>query len=369
MTHYRPILPWFSPYVGKEEETRLISVIRSGFINDGPVTREFEKAVAELVDVSYCVAVTSGTAAIALALIGLGVGAEDEVLVPDLTFVATANAVRMTGATVKLIDVEPGRLTLDPTRVEEAIGPRTRAIVPVDVNGRGANYEKIEALAHQYDLKVVCDSAEAIGSFYGGRPLGSYGNAGCFSFSPNKLVTTGQGGVIATKDVSLYHRLLELKDQGRRERGTGGDDLHPVLGFNFKFTDLQAAVGLAQLERLAERCRKAVERDGWYRQLLADVSGIEFPDLCGGQPGEVHGWTDILVSARDRVRRALDGAGIGHRAFWFPLHTQGPYRGLVDRFPVAQQLSDRGLWLPSAFDITEADVERVVAVFKGIQLI
>lgn len=369
MNRYPLPLDWFRPALGEEEEELILDVVRSGFVNDGPMTRRFEQRVAEMVGVRHCVAVTSGTAAITLALMGVGVEPGDEVIVPDLTFIATANAARLAGACVKLVDIEPNRFGLDVDRVAEAIGPKTKAIVPVDVNGRAPDYGRLEALARSRGLRIVCDAAEGLGSSFLGRALGSFGDAGCLSFSPNKLVTTGQGGMIATDDTTLYHRLLELKDQGRCKRGTGGDDLHPVLGFNFKFTDLQAAVGLAQLDRLAERCRRAVERDGWYRRLLADIPGLEFPDPHGPQPGEVHGWTDVLVSARDRVRRGLDEAGIGHRAFWFALHTQEPYQDRTENFPLARRVSERGLWLPSAFDISEADVERVADVFKNIQIV
>ena len=185
----------------------------------------------------------------------LGIEPGDEVIVPDLTFIATANAARLAGAAVVLVDVDPHRLTLSPQAVEAAITPRTRAVVPVDVNGRGADYVALERICRDRGLVMVCDAAEALGSRYDGKPLGSYGDAACFSFSPNKTLTTGQGGMIVTKSASMADRLYELKDQGRRVRGSGGDDLHPVMGFNFKFTDLQAAVGLAQLEAFDARTR------------------------------------------------------------------------------------------------------------------
>jgi perosamine synthetase len=356
-------LDWFSPEFGGDEERLIIEVLRSGFINDGPATREFERKIADLVGVDHCVAVTSGTAAISLALMGVGIGAGDEVLVPDMTFIATANAVVMTGATVRLVDIEPQRLGIDVEKLSEAIGPRTRAVVTVDVNGRGADYRNIEALCRSRGLKLITDSAEGLGSTYYGQPLGSFGDAGCFSFSPNKLVTTGQGGIVATRNTGLYERLLELKDQGRRKRGTGGDDLHPVLGFNFKFTDLQAGVGLAQLERLAARSERARQRDEWYREELAGLAGVTFPGE-GHHEGEVRVWTDALFDRRDVVRHALDAAGIGNRAFWYPLHTQGAY-GHEGEFPVSKSISARGLWLPSTFDISREDVRNVSAVIRS----
>jgi perosamine synthetase len=352
---------WFAPEMTGAEPELLGRVIDSNFLNDGPLTAELERRIAGRLGVEHCIAVTSGTAAIALSLMALGIGRGDEVIVPDLTFIATANAVQLTGATARLADVEPRRMTLDPKAVAQRITARTRAIVPVDVNGRGADYAALETLCRKHGLHLVCDSAEALGSSLGGRPLGAYGAAGCFSFSANKTVTTGQGGMIATNDSALHDRLRELKDQGRRRRGTGGDDLHPVLGFNFKYTDLQAAVGLAQLDRLDERLACMRERDRWYRDALAGMPGVEFPET---RPGEICQWTDILVSDKAAVRRAFDAEAIGYRAFWYPLHRQEPYRDAPELFPASSDASDRGLWLPSRFDLTEAQVDRVARTLR-----
>jgi perosamine synthetase len=356
-----PPIPWFGPEVGDREKQLVAEVIDSNYINDGAVTRRFESEVAKLVGVKHAVGVTSGTAAISLALMGLGIGRGHEVIVPDLTFVASANAVVLAGADVRLVDVEPRRFALNPALVEAAIGPRTRAIVTVDVNGRGADYAALGEIARRHGLAIVTDSAEGFASKWKGRPLGALGNAGCFSFSANKTVTTGQGGMITTDDSALYHRVLELKDQGRRKQGTGGDDLHPVLGFNFKLTNLQAAVGLAQLERLPARLALARERDRWYREALSDCPGIELPAV-DHDGGELVQWTDAMVVDRDRLRRAFDAAGIGCRAFWFPVHTQKPYAAPEGTFPVATRVSAHGLWLPSAYSLTKAQVTRVAEV-------
>ena len=237
-------------------------------------------------------------------------------------------------------------------------------MVPVDVNGRGADYRWLEPFCRQHGLALICDAAEAFGSAFDGRPLGSFGDAACFSFSPNKTVTTGQGGMIVTRHEDVYHRLLELKDQGRRQRGTGGDDLHPVMGFNFKFTDLQAAVGLAQLEALDARLAQAQRRDRWYKDALDGVPGLTLPGRAE-ENGEVRQWADVLIERREDVRRAFNERGIGARAFWFPLHRQAPYRTADDAFPNAEIVSDRGLWLPSHFDLTEDAVGRVTEAIRA----
>lgn len=294
----------------------------------------------------------------------VGVGPGDEVIVPDLTFVATANAVRLTGADVKLVDVEPRRFTLDVAKTKSAIGPRTRAIVPVDVNGRGADYDALLPLAAQHGLKVICDAAEGLGSKFRGKFLGTFGDAAAFSFSANKTVSSGQGGIVATNSEEIYFRLKELKDQGRRHGGSGGDDLHPVLGFNFKYTNLQAAVALAQLDRMDKRLAHFAERDGWYRELLGDCPGITFPERPNWS-GEALQWTDVLVDDRARLQTTLRAVGIDTRAFWFPLHRQAPYRQDDDAFAEAIDVSARGLWLPSSFKLTRADAERVAHEVRG----
>jgi perosamine synthetase len=357
-------IPWFTPeFDGAVERERVCAVLASNYVNDGAVSREFEQRIAELVGVKHCVAVTSGTAAISLALSAAGIGPGDEVLVPDLTFMATANAARMIGAEVKLVDVEPRRFAIDVDKATSAVGPRTRAIVPVDVNGRGADYNALQLLAQEKGLKMICDSAEALGSRYRGRPLGTFGDAACFSFSSSKTVSSGQGGMVATNSYEIYTRLRELKDQGRRHGGTGGDDIHPVMGFNFKYTNLQAAVALAQLERFEERIVRLAERDAWYRESLADCPGIVIPDPPDWG-GEVLQWVDILCADRAPLRRALLEAGIDSRAFWLPVHRQEPYKAADADFPVANDISARGLWLPSGFSLTRSQVEQVARVVR-----
>ena len=355
-------IPWFAPEVDQRERELVLEVIDSNYLNDGDVTRNLETRVAEFIGAKHCVAVTSGTAAITLALMGLGIGPGDEVIVPDFTFIATANAVRLAGAQVKLVDIEPQRLSIGVENILSAIGSQTRAIVPVDVNGRGADYDRLEALAKDKGLFLVSDSAEGLGSKWQDRYLGTFGDAGCFSFSANKTVTAGQGGMVATDNSDLYYRLRELKDQGRRFQGTGGADLHPVMGFNFKFTNLQAAVGLAQLEKLPDRLAKANQRDAWYRELLEECPGTSFPSSAG--QGEVTQWMDILVQDRAKIKSALEEQKIGCRAFWYPLHTNAPYASGDDAFKNTIAVSEKGLWLPSYFGLTREQAEYTADVIR-----
>lgn len=359
-------IPWFLPEVGDAEAEAATKVIGENFINDGPTTRKFEQVTAEYLGVRHCVGVTSGTAAITLALLAVGVKPGDEVIVPDMTFIATANAARMIGANVVLVDVEPERFTIDCDAVEAAITPRTRAIVPVDVNGRAADYDRLQDICDRHGLALISDTAEGFGSRHRNRALGTIASIGCFSFSSAKTITMGQGGLCATDDDILHDRLRELKDQGRRHGGTGGDDLHPVFGYNFKLTSLQAAVGLAQFQRLETRLAGFQARDSWYRSRLSDLPGVTLPPMADGE--EVRQWSDILLDDRDRIIAALRADKIDCRPFWLPLHRQAPYLQSDARFPVSCDISRRGSWLPSSFSLTEAQAEWIATRIRQLTL-
>jgi perosamine synthetase len=332
-------------------------VLESNYLNEGDVTEAFERRIAALVGAKYAVAATSGTTALTLALKAAGVGPGDEVIVPDVTFIASANAVHLTGAAPVLADVD-GALGLDPAALRAAITSRTKAVMPVHVSGRAANMDAILEVSRAHGLAVIEDAAEALGSRSRGRSLGTLGDAGCFSFSPNKTITTGQGGMVVTDDPAIHARLRELKDQGRPVRGTGGDDVHHSVGFNFKLTNLQAAVGMAQLGLLEARISRIKATYRYYAQHLAGIEGFKLFgfDLAGG---EIPQWVDACVERRDELDAALRGEQIHCRRFWHPLHTQAPYRTSEERFPNASRLAARALWLPSAFTLTDDDLATV----------
>jgi perosamine synthetase len=339
-------------------------VIDANYLNEGDVTEQFEAELARRLGVTHVVSATSGTAALFMSLAAVGIQPGDEVVVPDLTFIATANAVTLAGGTTVLADIDRRTLNLDPGAFERAITSRTRAVIPVHVTGRGADMTSIMRIAKAHGIAVVEDAAEAFMSKKDGKQLGTFGIAGCFSFSPNKTITTGQGGAIATNDSALAGRLRELKDQGRPKRGTGGDDLHPAIGFNFKFTNLQAAVGLAQLARLDERLERQRRTYLAYEAALEGVDGIVLPgfDIAGGECPQ---WTDAVVERRDELDRYLADHGAGCRRFWFPLHSQVPYRRPDSDFPIATSVGPKAIWLTSAFTLTDEEVARVCDLIRN----
>jgi len=351
-------ISWWVPQVGAEERTLIAEVLDSNYLNDGDLTTRFEQALAARIGSKHVVTTTSGTTAIFLALAGLGVGHGDEVIVPDVTFIATANAVTMTGARPVLVDVNAATLNMDPHALGRAITPRTKAVVPVHVSGRSADLGSILDIARQHGLYVVEDAAEAFMSKLNGKCLGTFGIAGCISFSPNKTITTGQGGVVITNDDKLNNRLRELKDQGRPVRGTGGDDVHPSIGYNFKFTNLQAAIGLGQLHYLDSRLARMQNIYRWYSRGLSGIDGISLPGF-NLERGESPQWTDAFVDRRDELDRFLAENGIHCRRFWFPIHSQAPYRLADTAYPNSTQMTRKALWLPSAFTLSEDDIARV----------
>ncbi len=360
MTTQVRTIPWWRPEIGAEERELVLRVLDSNYLNEGDVTADFERQMAAALGARHGVACTSGTTAIVLALIGLGIGHGDEVIVPDVTFIATANAVTLTGATTVLVDVDPQTLNIDPDACARAITPRTKAIVPVHVSGRAAAIERILAIATERGVPVVEDAAEALLSRHHGRCLGTFGKAGCFSFSPNKTMTTGQGGLVVTDDEKLAVRLRELKDQGRPVRGTGGNDVHASLGFNFKLTNLQSAVGIAQLARLRPRVARLQEVYRQYRRGLDGLAGVRvLPfDVDGGESPQ---WVDALAERRDGLVSFLEHHDIHCRPFWYPIHTQQPYRQPDAAFPNAMRVMPDALWLPSALSLTDDDISTVCA--------
>lgn len=356
-------ISWWSPEMTGNELPLLKKVIDSNFLNDGEVTDQFAQTIARLTGANFGIGVTSGTAAIYLSLMALDVGHGDEVIVPDISFIATANAVSMTGATPVFADVDADTLNLSVDALKTTITSRTKAVVPVHISGRAANIEKIVDIAHAGGLAVVEDAAEAFCSRFKNRCLGTFGRTGCFSFSPNKMITTGQGGVIVTNDEAIFHRLRELKDQGRPVRGTGGADVHESIGFNFKLTNLQAAVGLGQLENLAPRMERVRRTYSIYRDELAATKGIRvlpFNIDAGEQPQ----WVDALAERRDELDDFLAKNGAGCRRFWFPLHTQKPYLRDEKHFPVSAKVGKQAIWLPSAFQMIDDDVRNVCRLIK-----
>jgi perosamine synthetase len=361
MTGYR--IPLTFPVLAESELEAVGDAIRSGWVSSsGPAIGEFEASFAAFCEVAHGVAVMNGTAALHLALEALDIGPGDEVIVPDLTFAASAEAVAHAGALPVAVDVDPVTWTIDPSLVEAACTPRTKALMPVHLYGHPADMEPILALAQERGLAVLEDAAEAHGARYRGRRVGSIGHIGAFSFYGNKLLTTGEGGMCVTADAALAERMRHLRAHAQP---AGRRYWHDEVGWNYRMTNLQAALGVAQMNRIDEVIADRVRLGRLYRDALAGTDIVAAPEEPWAET--VYWLYSILLPSgvdRDRVMRLLDEGGIETRPFFYPLHEMPPYQADGSRFPVATDLARRGLTLPSFYEMGAADVVAVVDALR-----
>jgi dTDP-4-amino-4,6-dideoxygalactose transaminase len=331
------------PDVGEPELAAVAEVFASGMLTMGPKVGEFEAGLARATGTKHALAVTSGTAALHLAVLALGLEPGDEVLVPAYTFPATGNVVALSGLRPRLVDVDPETMNIDPAKVE--VGPRTKAILPVHLFGRPARLEELP------DLLVLEDAAGALGATHRGRPCGSLGTLACFSFHPRKIVTTGEGGAVTTDDDAVADAVQQLRNHGWR---TLGDMPHP--GLNYRLSDILCAVGIPQLQRLDELLAARTRVADGYSERLAHLPVL----LPRADEGDVHGWQAyvIQVDDRDLIMEALRAQGIEAQIGTYALHRLGAYAD-QGSFPGADRVFERALALPFHTRLTDADLDRV----------
>jgi len=345
--------------------------VRENWVSSaGAFVKRFEDEFAAVVGCRYGVACSSGTAALHLALAAAGVGPEDEVLVPAFTMIATANATLYMGARPVLIDADPATWNLDPERMADKLTSRTRAVTAVHTYGQPADMEAIRSFAERNGLLVIEDAAEAHGARYHGAPVGSVGDVAAFSFYGNKIITTGEGGIVTTNDRGIADVARELRDHAF---STDRHFWHRRVGFNYRMTNLQAAIGLAQTERfdeLVERRRRIAER---YRHELAAVEGLQLPPSLDGGVTWMFGVkvAEAFGISRDELRRALAARGIETRTFFVPLHLQPVLleRFAGQRYPVAEELGRTGLYLPSGPTLSAEDIDCVAEAIRAAQVL
>lgn len=357
-------IPVYTPALGKREEDYVLDAVRSGWISSlGQYVTRFEQEFAAFCGVAHAVSVCNGTAALHLALHALGIGPGDEVIVPSLTFVASANAVAYTGARPVFADVDPATWCIDPADAARLVTRATRAIMPVHLYGHPADMGAINALAERHGLLVVEDAAEAHGAEVNGRCVGGLGHIGSFSFYANKIITTGEGGMLTTDDPALAARSRMLRDHAMPPQKRYW---HDEVGFNYRMTNLQAAVGVAQMGRVQAIIRRKRRIAELYSAHLAGVPGLTLPVEAAGCRN-VYWMYSILVEPpcaldRDGLMVALRAAGIDSRPFFHPLDTLPPYHSAEPR-AVSLRLSRCGLNLPSYPDLTD---EQVVYIAETI---
>ena len=340
-------LAW--PDVGAAEAEAVAEVLESGQLTMGPKVEEFERGLAAACGTEHAVVVSSGTAALHLAVLALGVGPGDEVLVPAYTFPSTANVVAFVGAKPVLVDVDPETMNLDPAKVE--VGPRTKAIIAVDLFGRPLDWEALQS-ALPPEVQLLEDAAGALGARWRGMPCGGLGTLGCLSFHPRKIVTTGEGGAVTTNDPEVADSIRRMRHHGIEPRG-GFEIAH--AGLNYRLSDILCAVGIPQLARLGELLEARTRIAAGYAERLRGI--VETPSA---DEGDVHGWQAYVIQvdgAADKIA-ALREQGIEAQVGTYALHQLAAYRDQGD-FPAASRIFERALALPFHTRLTESDLDRV----------
>jgi perosamine synthetase len=359
-------IPISQPSITQKEIDYVTDAVTSGWVSSlGKYIDIFEETFAAYCGTKYALATSNGTTALHLALVALGIESGDEVIVPDLTFVATANAVKYIGAKVVIVDIDEESLCISPQAIEKAITAKTKAIIPVHLYGHPANMTEINKIAQKYNLLVVEDAAEAHGAEVNGIKVGGLGKAGVFSFYGNKIITSGEGGMITTNDENLFHHMKYLRDHAMSKEKRYW---HTEVGFNYRMTNLQAALGFAQLERIDEILDKKKMVFEWYREALSDLSGIRLNQQASWAKNvywlvclEVEGYTE---SQRDGLIAELRAKGVDSRPYFYPLSDMPIYERTDTA--VCHKLYQRGLNLPSYFDISEAQVKQVCNALKEL---
>ena len=370
-------VPVMRPWLGAEELEAVTEVLASGWVAQGPKVAAFEEEIARAVHASHGVAVSSCTAGLHLALHLLGVGPGDEVIVPSLSFIATANSVLQTGARPVFADVDDATQNLTAKTIEPCLSDRTAAVMVVHQAGVPANLTAIHELTGPRGIPVVEDAACALGSTYQGAPIGSHGNLTVFSFHPRKIITTGEGGMVVVDGDDSAARLRRLREHGMNQsafarHASSGPVLEAYLepGFNYRMTDLQAAVGLAQMGRLDVIVAERRARAARYQELLWDVPGLQVvADPSDGTTNFQSFWVvlpDDFPVTRDELLARLDQAGVSARRGIMAAHLEPAYAASsFEPLPVTERLTSRSLILPLFHGITDADQERVVSVVRA----
>lgn len=360
-------VPQFAPYIGEEEYAAIKQCFTDNWITEGPKAKEFNAMLCELIGVKYGVFAPNGTLALYLALRAMEIGPGDEVIVPDFTFIGSATSVEMTGATPVFADVNRRNFQIDYQVCKKLLSKKTKAIMPVHIYGMSANMDEVMGFASANKIMVIEDAAQAIGVRYKGKHCGSFGKIGCFSFFADKTITTGEGGFIVTDDKAIHENLLYLRNQGRLNRGSF---IHPHIGYNFRMTDIQIAVGIVQLNKLPEIIKKKSAILAKYKSRLAAIDQISMISLEDGS-NYIPFRIALICQQATALMAYMEERGIQSRTFFYPLHKQPCFQYLAasqdlsdDCFPNAIFGYDHGVCLPSFVSIADEQIDYVCNVIE-----
>lgn len=351
------------PWIDHEEMEQLKRVVDSTFVVEHELTKEFEEMTRQMAGSKHAIAMTNGTVALYCCLKALNIGPGDEVIVPDMTFIATANAVIMAGATPVFADVDEKTFCFSTEKAEPLITDRTKAIMPVHLYGQAADMEAIIPWAKEHKLKVIEDAAQGVGVKLNGKHVGTFGELGILSYYGNKTITCGEGGVVLTDDDELAKICYRLKNHGRDVKGTFK---HEHIGFNFSFTEMQAAIGIAQMNKLQ---RIIDVKQAIYDRYVAELSDLPRfrPVFIDPRCSPVFWFTSFLTDDNEEISAYLKDAGIQTRKFFYPLHKQPCYEGIIDantECPVSAEIYEKGISLPSSYILTDEEQTFVIAKIR-----
>jgi len=366
------MIPVNEPLIAKNAKKYVTDCIKTGWISSGgKYIQTFEDNFAKFLDVNYATTTTSGTASLHLALAALDIGKGDEVILPDHTIISCALSVVYTGATPVLVDVDKRTGNMDPAEIEKKITKRTKAIMVVHLFGHPADIDPILSLAKKYKLTVIEDAAQAHGAEYKGKKVGSIGDIACFSFYGNKIITTGEGGMVVTNNKKLHEKVRLLKNLAHSIKRRF---FHEEIGFNYRMTNMQAALGVAQLEEIEKYIRKKRSIAALYTKGLSSIPYLELPKEDPWTKNVYWMYAITLNSkspiSKDKLRQRLESLGVDTRDFFFPLHKQPAFRRLGlfkgEKYPVSVSLSNRGFYIPSGLALTKKQINTVIEAVKKV---
>jgi len=357
------MIPVCEPKLSGKELEYVTDCIKTNWISSkGKYITEFEEKFSKYCGAKYGIATCNGTTALHLALASLGIKSGDEVIIPTFTMIATANSVTYTGAKPVLVDSEPQTWNIDPSKIEEKITKRTKAIMVMHTYGHPVNFDPILEIAEKHNLCVIEDAAEAHGAEYKGKRVGALGDAGCFSFYANKIITTGEGGMVVTNDEKIAEMSRLLRDQAFEPKRF----LHRYIGFNYRMTNLQAAIGVAQMGVIDESVETRRRNARFYNSLLKDVEGITLPPEAPWAKNVYWMYTVLVENSfgmdRDKLMAYLKEKGIDTRSAFYPIHVQPVYAKQYkgEKYPVAEKLGRKGVNLPSGNTLTKDQIRFIV---------
>jgi perosamine synthetase len=354
-------IPQIEPWIDDNELKHLKRLIDNKYVVENELTKEFENMVKESTGAKHAISVSNGTVALYSCLLSLNIGPGDEVIVPNLTFIATANSVIMAGAKPIFCDVDYNTMCIDPNQIESLLTERTKAIIPVHLYGESADLYKIKEVCKKYNIKIIEDAAQGVGVLYDGKHVGTFGDLGILSYYGNKTITCGEGGIILTNDDDLAVKCYRLKNHGRDKKGVF---IHEHIGFNFSFTEMQAAIGISQMEKLDRIIFRKKQIHDKYVSELSNIDDLS-PQKFGGLTTPVHWFTSFLTSRKKELSDFLLKNNIQTRDFFYPLSLQPCFNiKNSNSYENSIKLYNNGISLPSSYNLTDEQQDYIIECIK-----